>query len=634
MNGSKVIYTGTLGELAIIPGTPYAYWTSHSLRQLFQKHPPLDRDVANKPDQPKLADVKHGLGTRDETRFIRFFWEVFPENICIDIDATLLGKDWVPYSKGGRNIYYDVVLIVKWGNNGEEIRNFPKSVIRNYKFYFRSGLAWSRIVNSEKLGMWRLPKGTVFSENGSGVFVSEEMNDAGLLGFLNSNLAYFLHLLLNPLQHTREVGEISCLPISEGLLSNISSKLASSTLEAYDLLREWTTYIEFSSIFISPSILQVWYCLQNKWIEDNAKPITRHPLSIDFRWSRWESTKHVRHWLPERAHDHPFSLRWLADICMERERMLRQRVDELQAQIDEEVYCLYEISHLDRLLIETELSQSAPDTDGLEEVESEGDRTEEKETEWEVEGLMPAEEHLRRLVHWLAHESLKVDEDGIVPARDTYLADGQLEPGLASRVKQRLADTFGPENLDTCLRELGEALGMSLENWLETEFCNYHVSLYRLRPIIWQISSRQRGTPAFSCLIYWHKLDSDTLRKIQQLYLHPLIIATQQEADRLGNQLVEQRNSGVPLKQLRELERLSRQAAERLSELKTLQERIQALLQPHTLTVTSRSEWVKEKVNETIKRGYRPERDYGVRVNIEPLKQAGILPQAADRVKG
>jgi hypothetical protein len=41
-----------------------------------------------------------------------------------------------------------------------------------------------------------------------------------------------------------------------------------------------------------------------------------------------------------------------------------------------------------------------------------------------------------------------------------------------------------------------------------------------------------------------------------------------------------------------------------------------------------------EKVAEITEQGYRPERDYGVRVNIEPLKQAGLMPKTADRVKG
>jgi len=46
--------------------------------------------------------------------------------------------------------------------------------------------------------------------------------------------------------------------------------------------------------------------------------------------------------------------------------------------------------------------------------------------------------------------------------------------------------------------------------------------------------------------------------------------------------------------------------------------------------------WLKQKIAEVTGgaaygRGWRPVLDYGVRVNIEPLKVAGILPGAADR---
>jgi len=42
---------------------------------------------------------------------------------------------------------------------------------------------------------------------------------------------------------------------------------------------------------------------------------------------------------------------------------------------------------------------------------------------------------------------------------------------------------------------------------------------------------------------------------------------------------------------------------------------------------------VKAKVNEIAASGYRPNRDNGVRVNIEPLKQAGIFLPDGGRVK-
>jgi hypothetical protein len=37
--------------------------------------------------------------------------------------------------------------------------------------------------------------------------------------------------------------------------------------------------------------------------------------------------------------------------------------------------------------------------------------------------------------------------------------------------------------------------------------------------------------------------------------------------------------------------------------------------------VTSRSKWVKEKVNNFVVNGYRPDLDYDIRIDVEPLKE-------------
>jgi arginine deiminase len=136
----------------------------------------------------------------------------------------------------------------------------------------------------------------------------------------------------------------------------------------------------------------------------------------------------------------------------------------------------------------------------------------------------------------------------------------------------------------------------------------------------------------FSVFIYWHKLDSDTLRKVRHIYLQPFLDAAEREVQQMEQRVAELRNSDALHRQGEE-ERLN-QARSKLEVLKNLAQRIDELLQPHTLQVESRSEWVKEKVKEIVANGYNPNLDYGVRVNIEPLKQKGILPRDAGRVRG
>lgn len=101
MNGRRVLFTATLGEMAEVPGSPFVYWAPRSLRALFHRFPPLDRDVARMPDKPKIADVKQGLATADDLRFTRSWWGVPVGSIATSREETFQGKKWVPFAKGG-----------------------------------------------------------------------------------------------------------------------------------------------------------------------------------------------------------------------------------------------------------------------------------------------------------------------------------------------------------------------------------------------------------------------------------------------------------------------------------------------------------------------------------------------------
>jgi len=611
----KHVYTVKLGELAEIPGSPYAYWAPKTLRELFQKYPPLDRDVAGQKEAPKIADVKQGLATADDSRFTRFWWEVDADNIATSREETY-HKKWVPFVKGGKPFYQDIQLVVNWMNNGEEIKNYRNSSNKllsrpqNENFYFRKGLSWSAIFSSPRIDMHVMPPGGIFTQNHFALFTNNESLSYVLLSVMNSELIAFLTYILDPLEHTRIQSTIAKLPIV--LLINQNKILAILVQEAYSLLREHDTGNESSTQFIMPWLLQVWRGFSQKW-----KPVTNHPLARDFEWSEFESAKELRgegkKWKNKEA-----SIIAVANECVEREFKLRKRLDEIQNAIDDEVYRIYGISEEDRRLIEEEISAAAVET--------------EEENQYEV---MPAEEHIKRMLSYFGLEVMKEDEDGIVPLSDMFLGT-RKEPGMATRVIIKLIDEFGENNLDRIESELTKVLKMSIEDWFAKEFFEFHTTLYRLRPVIWLISSEKfkrgkgRTKPAFSCFIYWHKLDEDTMPKVRQLYLKPVFEASRMEVENIKAKL-----SKVEGREKREVETELESALTKYEELKALDEAFEKLLKPqHEIRVTSKSEWVKEKVKEITQDGYKPERDYGVRVNIEPLKWAGVMAKTADRVKG
>ena len=639
MPHKRIVFTATLGELAEVPGTPFAYWAPESLRELFRKFPPLDRDVARQRDKPKIADVKVGLQTSDDLRFTRYWWEVPVDSIATSREETLQGKKWVPYENDVYLFYFagGLTVVVNWERDGEEIRNFPKAVIRNESFYFRIGLAWSvglqrsqlrKALRLQRMPFRLLPQGCIFGVAAQGVFSTDE-DLLWLLGMLSAKALFFTSRSIG-IDKMPGTGPCASLPIALPRDKDAKRKIASLAKEAHDLLREWATGDEASTVFIKPWLLQVWDAVKGRWGEDVAVPRTGHPLSRDFQWSEAGRGLHLPWRLSLGLEGLPNfkggGILALADACVEWEKRLRGRIEEIQRQIDEEVYRIYGISEEDRALIEAELAGPKGEAE-----EGEPEAQEEREV---PEGVMPLEEHIKRLIHFLAHQALKEDPDGIVPAYDVWFADGRKEPELADRIRKKIEAIFGNETMAAIERELRQALGKPLDDWLATEFFAYHLGLYRLRPVIWQISSRPRGKAAFSCFIHWHKLDADTLRKVRAVYLRPLIDAAAREAERREKQLLMLQEAGAPTRQQREAERRWRDVQGRLGELKALDERLERLLQPHSLEVQSRSEWVKARVNEIVQKGYRPNLDYGVRVNIEPLKQAGVLAADARRVRG
>lgn len=122
------------------------------------------------------------------------------------------------------------------------------------------------------------------------------------------------------------------------------------------------------------------------------------------------------------------------------------------------------------------------------------------------------------------------DGDGIIP-----LSEGTGEATLIARVRERLAADFGSERSARVEGEFQEVIGKPLIAWLASDFFKHHISQFRKRPIAWQIQSEpiasgvgrpRRGSnnsrPAFSCLIYYHKLDGDLIPKLRTHYVGPL----------------------------------------------------------------------------------------------------------------
>ncbi len=280
------IYEYCQGDFAAIPGSPWVYWITPTLRKLFATLLKLE----------SMGQPKQGTATSDNTRFLRFWWEVdhssLSRNSLTAGDAKTSGKKWFPYMKGGtfQRWYGNQTYLVNWGEDAREIRAFDRAVIRNPTFYFRRGVTWTDLTTG-RFSARLSPGGFVFDVSGSSVFPDDvEL----VLAVMNSTWGQYALKLINPTVHV-QVGDLARLPLpkeSSHFLSELADRAIA--LARVDSEEDETTYD-----FVEPP----------DW-QDGVETVT------------------ARH----------------RDLAA------------LEKAIDEEIYRLYEISPEDRRAIEEELA--------------------------------------------------------------------------------------------------------------------------------------------------------------------------------------------------------------------------------------------------------------------------------------
>ena len=533
-NEHPVKYQVPLAEFQYLPRTTFAYWTTNSLRRVFREVPSLE---------PSFGIVRQGKATGDDQRFVRQWWEV---------DASQLARRWVPFAKGGDYCkhYYDVDLVIDWSPEAQKIHAKMGNALPNQQHYFREGLTYP-MVTVKGLNVRKLPPGAIFAHKGPAIFTKASSPETLWfgLGLLNSKVAQAFLLIMTP-SRSFEVGYVSRLPFAR---PNQKQKqfLAKFAEGAHDLKAAWDTGNEICTRFSQPWLLQLAQPQRDAFAQGLGRIL--------------ELLGGGAPWLPGSASP---SLEDLLDQVREIETAADARLQGLQAQIDEAVYELYNISPSDRALIEHELGDRPPE---LVWPQMEGKSDQEKRRE-----------HVRRLLSYFILQALRADEDGILP-----LVEGTGELTLLERLRQRLEAAFSADIAFQLEDHAGQVLGKSVDRWLEGDFIQWHTKLYKRRPVIWHIASPRR---AFGTFIHYHKLDRDTLRKVRNVYLRAL-------RDGLGRGL-EQARSDEDYKAVDRLETA-------LDDMRVLDERLAGV----------------------IEAGYDPVIDDGVKANILPLQEAEMLRQ-------
>jgi len=200
---------------------------------------------------------------------------------------------------------------------------------------------------------------------------------------------------------------------------------------------------------------------------------------------------------------------------------------------------------------------------------------------------------------------------------------------------------FGEHRSQRVESDISQILEKNVLDWLVEDFFEFHVGLYERRPIIWQItsanfSSKRGSRGAFNCFLLYHKLSKDTIFKIRtrREYLKGVLDGARWKTQRLKRELQEARNSGDKRWES-QLQEEYEKSLDILNELQAFDEKLAEVSNPRDkpTQLDEDASWLERKIAEVRDNGWNPVLDYGVRVNIEPLKEAGLLHRAAERVK-
>ncbi|MGA2451623.1 MAG: N-6 DNA methylase, partial [Polyangiaceae bacterium] len=644
-----------------IPQAPLCYWLREgALAALNQAAPPGFELV-----------VSEGLGTRRDERFVRFVWEV------TDHDR------WWVYSKGGgygRWFGHDM-WSVDWAQSGARVRSYisehypPEKftlLVRNESRFGTARLVYSTAARGS-LGAREID-GAIPGDKGPGLFLKGASQSA-VLALLNCRGSSYLLRGLTAGGINFNGFYVGSLPVWLATNQNLEEGAATCVSLVRWMVSRDPTERSFGNA-LSSGGLSADVTLQARFIcavkAKDAVAATLHEAEGQCEQRAFAAYGIANGDLEAILEETGTPAGWFPliagyDAAPELPHALKARLDlESFSQRKRRWLSASELSDLKRRLRALyEGGSGAKDEEEEPADEEEGDKDESEAATCGARMPIPAATFLEELSQKLEIHPVSVycllrelrenegvvckpelvnfDSDGVIP-----LTEGAGEATLICRLRERLAEEFGGGHVAAVEREFEEIIGKPLGTWLASDFFKRHASRFRKRPIVWQLTSRPAGAesprgrgavrPAipFACLIYYHRLDGDTVPKLRSQYIGPL--RTRLQTEFVGLENLKQRTPDQDARRVEvdaDIEAL-RAFDARLEEVIVSgfdSDDLEAILVEEPLNQwTSRDGRAVAPASRDAfrfqERRYEPDLNDGVRVNIAPLQRAGLL--AAD----
>jgi type II restriction/modification system DNA methylase subunit YeeA len=473
-----------------IPGIPIAYWVRPSVIKAFSNKTLKD-----------ISDVKGGMSTSNNIRFLRYWHEVNFCNIGIALssgDAKKSFLKWFPYNKGGdfRKWYGNFEYVVNWKNDGAEIKqavvNNPSDPntthwsrrIFNTEYFFCEGITWGDI-NTTTLSARVLPQGSISDSVGIAAYNFKSNDEKKfVLSFLNSKVLKIFTDFLCPTIHFNS-GPMGKLPmLSDCKLPFDIDKLVRISKEDWDEHEEsWDFKVNtLINTFDGEELLKDTYIrVTNKWDERTKFFKTTECDINSFLINLYDLNNQI---LPNVDNeeitllcnkDYKFSSLTAGEA--RDKALLKKTIHEFISYFVGCIFARYSIDK-DGLIISNQCDLLDED------------------------------------LITNPNISISPDEDNVIPIIDF---DGDwFEDDIAECFKEFLKVTFGEENFTGNLSFIEEAIGKNIKSYFVKDFYTDHVKRYKKRPIYWMFSS-PKGS--FNALIYMHRYQPDTASIVLNDYL-------------------------------------------------------------------------------------------------------------------
>ena len=454
-----------------IPGSPVAYWASSNMLMDFEKGFPTET----------LVDVKQGLATGDNNRFLRLWYEVDPNNCkynSANADELLKsGKKWVPYNKGGerRKWYGNYDYLVNWENDGFEIKHFVdshgklRSRPQNTDSYFKEAITWG-LITSGGFSIRYRTAGGIHDVSGMSAFSTGKCDLMYLLALLSTPVADYVFKMLNPTINL-QVGDFKHFPVIMAQ-KNQQANIVSRAQECILLSKK------------------DWDSFETSW-DFQRHPLIRNTYNIEEAFTQWQ------------------------EECTERFNRLKANEEELN-RIFIDIYGLQD--------------ELTPEEDDKDVTVRKADLSRDIRSfvSYAVGCMMgryslDVDGRAYAGGDWDSskYKTFIPDKDAIIPITD----DEYFTDDIVGRFVEFVRTVYGAGTLEENLQFIADVLDEKgatsrekIRNYFLNDFYKDHLKTYQKRPIYWLFDSGKKN--GFKCLVYMHRYQPDTIARIRTDYVH------------------------------------------------------------------------------------------------------------------